>query len=232
MDYLVLGVLPYITLIIFVVGMGYRFYVWSKTPQPGAITLFPAPASGRAMFFNVIKESFLFPSLFKGDRFLWLVAWVFHLTLALIVIGHVRVFTDFPRLWAALGINADAMSAVSGGIAGILITVCAVLLIGRRMAIGRVKEVTNPSDYLALLLIIAILVTGNLMRFAAHFDLAITREYFSALATYSVTSAGLPQSGMYTIHFLLAQLLIMFIPFSKILHLGGIFFTQTLIQKA
>ena len=232
MDYLVLGVLPYITLIVFVVGMGYRFYVWSKTPQPGAITLFPAPESGRATFVNVIRESFLFPSLFKGDRFLWLISWIFHLTLALIAVGHVRVFTDFPRLWAALGINADTMSAVSGGIAGILITVCAVLLIGRRLAIVRVKEATNPSDYLALLLIVAILVTGNLMRFGAHFDLAITGEYFAALATLSVTSAAFPQSGMFMLHFLLAQLLIIFIPFSKILHLGGIFFTQTLIQKA
>ena len=111
------------------------------------MTLFPAPASGRATFVRVIKESFLFPGLFKGDRFLWMVAWVFHLTLAFIFIGHIRVIADFPWLWATLGINADTMSAVSGGIAGVLITICAALLIGRRMTMVRVREVTNPSDY-------------------------------------------------------------------------------------
>jgi nitrate reductase gamma subunit len=131
-----------------------------------------------------------------------------------------------------LGINADTMSAVSGGIAGILITACAALLIVRRMSMVRVREVTNPSDYLALLLVVSILVTGNLMRFGVHFDLAITREYFASLAAFSVTSASLPQSGMFLAHALLAQVLIIFIPFSKILHFGGIFFTQTLIQKA
>lgn len=232
MNFFVLGILPYVTVITFVVGMGYRFHVWSRAPQPGAITLFPAPNPGRAAFYSVLRESFLFPGLFKGDRVLWLVAWVFHVTLAFIAIGHVRVFTDFPGLWAALGIDADSMSAVSGGVAGILITVCAVVLIARRMAIVRVREVTNPSDYLALLLIASILVTGNLMRFGVHFDLAITREYFASLATFSVTSASLPQSSLFVLHFLLAQVLIIFIPFSKILHFGGIFFTQTLIQKA
>jgi nitrate reductase gamma subunit len=231
-DYFVLSFLPYITLVVFAVGMGYRFYVWSKTPQPGAITLFPAPGPDSAGLKNIVKEVLLFPSLFKGDRSLWVIAWIFHATLALIAIGHVRVFTDFPRLWAALGINADNMSAISGGIAGVVITLCAILLIGRRLTMKRVREATNLSDHLALLLIMGVLVTGNLMRFGPHFDLALTREYFIGLATFSVTSASLPQSGMFVLHFLLAQTLIIFIPFSKIMHLGGIFFTKALIQKA
>jgi nitrate reductase gamma subunit len=231
-DFLVLGTLPYITILLFIIGMGYRFFVWFKTPQPGAITLFPAPQPGKATFLNVVKESLLFPGLFRGDRFLWTAAWIFHVTLAFIALGHVRVFTDFPRLWAALNINADTMSAVSGGIAGVLISICAVLLIGRRLTILRVREASHLSDHLILLLIIAVLVTGNLMRFGAHFDLAVTREYFASLVTFSVTAGSLPQSGMFVAHFLLAQLLIIFIPFSKVLHFGGIFFTQTLIQKA
>ena len=92
--------------------------------------------------------------------------------LALIAVGHVRVFTDFPRLWAALGINADQMSAVSGGIAGIVIMIFAILLLLRRAVILRVREVTNFSDIIALLLVVSILVTGNWMRFGEHFDLA------------------------------------------------------------
>ncbi|MCP4703761.1 MAG: hypothetical protein GY865_04050 [candidate division Zixibacteria bacterium] len=225
-------ILPYVTILIFVVGMLYRLYIWSKTPQPGALTLFPAPKSGSASFFRVIKESFLFPSLFKGDKALWIMAWVFHATLALIVIGHIRVFTDFPGLWAALGINADTMSAVSGGIAGVIILICAIALILRRLMILRVKEISNVTDYFALLMIIAILLTGDYMRFAEHFDLSTTRLYFQNLLTFSVTASIIPQSGMFMMHFLLAQILIIFIPFSKIMHFGGIFFTQTVIQKS
>lgn len=232
MSYFVLGIMPYITIAIFVLGMINRFYVWSRTPQPGAITLFPAPSPGAGTFWSVVRESLLFPGLFRGDKALWAFAWIFHVTLALIAVGHVRVFTDFPRLWAALGIDADRMSAVSGGAAGIVIAVFAVLLVLRRAAVVRVREVTNFSDILALLLVVSILVTGNWMRFGEHFDLSVTRTYFYQLSTFSVSASSLPAAGMFTVHFLLAQMLIIFIPFSKIMHFGGIFFTQTVIQKA
>lgn len=232
MNYIVLGMLPYITMAVFIVGMAYRLYVWSKTPQPGAMTLFPAPKDGSGLFFGVLKESLFFPSLLKGDKLLWVFAWVFHITLALIFVGHIRVFTDFPALWEALGINAEQMSAISGGVAGIVIAIFAVLLLLRRVVILRVREISNFSDFLALLLIIAILTTGNLMRFGEHFDLEITRTYFSQMLTFSLTASAIPQSGMFMLHFLLAQILIMFLPFSKILHFGGIFFTQTVIQKS
>src|SRR3972149_2426243 len=101
--------LPFLTVAVFVVGMAYRIYVWATTSQPGAITLFPAPQGKAATFFGVIRESFLFPGVFRGDRLLWFMAWFFHATLALIFVGHIRVFTDFPGLWGALGINGARM---------------------------------------------------------------------------------------------------------------------------
>jgi len=212
--------------------MAYRITTWVRTPQPGAITIFPAPKEGRSTFFKVLKESFLFPGIFRGDKLLWVFAWLFHITLAFIFIGHVRVFMDFPKLWTALGINADKMSAISGGIAGILIAIFALLLLLRRAAIVRVREITNFPDIFALILILAIIMTGNAMRFGEHFELNEARVYFSHLFTFSVTSTSIPQSGMFALHFLLAQILIMFIPFSKILHFGGIFFTQTVLRRA
>jgi nitrate reductase gamma subunit len=232
LNYFILGILPYIAVVLFLGGMIYRLRVWVKTPQPGALTLTPAPRPGAGTFFGVIKESFLFPGLFKGDKVLWVFAWIFHATLTLIFIGHVRVFTDFPRLWAALGINANQMSAISGGVAGVAILIFAILLFLRRAALPRVKEISNFSDFFALLLIISILITGNMMRFGEHFDLEITRVYFTQLSTFSLSSSALPQSGMFVLHFLLGQILIMIMPFSKIMHFGGIFFTQTVIQRS
>ncbi|MEW5796191.1 MAG: respiratory nitrate reductase subunit gamma [Candidatus Zixiibacteriota bacterium] len=232
MEFFILGFLPYLTLLVFIPAMAYRIRVWIKTPQPAAITLFPAPVGKAATFWGVFRESLFFPGLFLGDKFLWASAWIFHATLALIVVGHIRVFTDFPGLWAALGINADRMSAISGGTAGLLILAMALVLLARRLAIRRVREVTNFADTLVLLLIIAVLVTGNALRFGEHFNLELTRRYFSQLAGFSLSAESLPGSPMFTLHFLLAQLLFVFLPFSKILHLGGIFFTQTLIQRA
>ena len=230
MDSFVFKIVPFITLLIFIVGMVYRFRVWVKTPQPGKLTLFPAPKGSTGG--EVLKRCLFFPGLFKGDKTLWFFSWIFHVTLALIFVGHVRVFTDFPALWAALNINADTMSAVSGGAAGIVVMATALLLIFRRMGLRRVREITGFADYFALILILAIVMTGNLMRFGEHFDLAITRSYFTDLFTFSFATMKVPVNDVFRLHFLLAQLLIIYIPFSKILHFSGIFFTQTLIHRA
>ena len=91
---------------------------------------------------------------------------------------------------------------------------------------------TGGADIAALLLIGAIILTGNAMRFGAHFNLAETREYFAALATFSdVMEMELLANNVFMLHMCLGFLLLMLIPFSKILHFGGIFFTHQLIRK-
>ena len=227
--YFTFGILPFITIIAFLGGMLYRFRVWLKLPVP-AMTLFPAPKNGT--FLGVLKETFFFPGLFKTDKIFWSGAWIFHILLALIFIGHIRVFTDFPKLWAAIGLTpegVDTMSATSGGGAGVLIFILTLYLLLRRITIQRVKEISSLGDYIALLLVLAILLTGNFMRFGEHFDLNLTRSYFTGLFTFSV-SAQL-NNNVFLLHFFLAQLLIIYIPFSKLLHFGGIFFSQTILRR-
>ena len=229
------GILPYVAVTVFVVAMIYRVYVWRKLPSP-PMTLFPAPASGRANTINTLKEAAFFRSLFGGDRVLWGFAWTFHVVLALVFVGHFRVFTNVDSVLMTAGMSEagiQAMSSGAGGAAGIVILVAAVLLLLRRLIIGRVREITGWGDLLALLLIGTILITGNMMRFGAeHFDLALTREYFLSLASFrGVGAAAVLQNNVFLLHMGLALLLVMYIPFSKILHFGGIFFSHQAVRK-
>jgi nitrate reductase gamma subunit len=220
-------VLPPITLGVFIAAMVIRIRSWRKLPKPG-MTLFPTPHGSATM--GVLKETLLFPSLFRGDKALWVLSWVFHAMLALVFIGHIRVVTDFPALWSALHIDADTMSAVVGGTAGILMLTMAALLLFRRALVARVSQISGAGDYFALFLVLAVVVTGNAMRFLGHFDLAQTRAYFVALVTFS--AAPVPQNPWFLLHFCLAQALIIYIPFSKILHFGGVFFTQAALKRS
>jgi len=220
-------ILPPVTFVVFVAAMLNRIWVWKKLPQPG-MTLFPTSPRGTAA--GVVKETLLFPSLFKGDRFLWAMSWLFHAMLALIFIGHLRVVTDFPRLWAALHIDADTMSAVVGGAAGVTILVMIVLLIARRFSVERVREISAPADYFALFLLLAIVLTGNAMRFLGHFDLAESRQYFASLIMLQWPTV--PESGWFLAHLFLGQMLLLYLPFSKIMHFGGVFFTQAAIKRS
>jgi len=233
---LILGViLPYVAMIVFVVGMGYRLLVWRKLASP-PMTLFPAPADDKANTANIIKETLFFKSLFKGDRTLWILAWLFHAVLLLIFVGHFRVFLNVDAILLAIGMSEDnihAMSSWAGGAAGVLILLMVALLLVRRMTVQRVREVTGTADYVALALIGIIIITGNMMRFGSeHFDLALTRSYFAALATFSNANAmEALRNNVFLMHMGLAFVLIILVPFSKLLHFGGFFFTHQLIRK-
>lgn len=229
-DRFVIAYLPYFTIVLFLGGIIFRFVVWAKLPQP-SLTLFPQPGGGSKT--AIIAEVFFFPKLFRSDRFLWALAWIFHIMLALIVLGHLRVIIDFSFLWNALGMtpsDVDAMSATAGGAAGIVILVAVVAILLRRLFLTRVREISTGGDWIALLLIAAILVTGNIMRFGGHFDLSQTREWFLAIITFSTVTA--PEGGAFVWHALLGQLLFIYIPFSKILHFGGVFFSQTALHRS
>ena len=231
-------ILPYVALVVFVGGMAYRFYTWGKLASP-PITLFPAPENQKANVVNTVQEALLFKSLFRGDRVLWAFAWGFHVVLLLIFVGHFRVFTNtVDSLLMQFGMSEGAIKAMSsgtGGAAGVVILLATILLLARRMALPRVRQITGVADYLALLLIGVVIITGNVMRFGGereHIDLTITREYFGTLATFgNVMDLPALQHNMFLLHMFLALLLILCLPFSKILHFGGIFFTHQLIRK-
>lgn len=223
------GILPYLTIFVFLGGMIYRFYVWFKTPQPGKMTLFPAPSSTAG---GVFFEFLFFPSLFRGDKVLWAFSWVFHGTLALVFLGHIRVFTGLiDRILLSMGVSEEGinwMSGTLGGAAGIVLLATGILLLIRRLVLNRVREISGVPDFFALLLLVAIIGTGDLMRFGTHFDLEQTRVWAWSLLTFSPV---VPKSAMFQVHVLLAVLLIMYIPFSKIMHFGGFFFTNALVKR-
>ena len=227
------GILPYIAILVFLAGMSLQVFKWWKLPSP-PMTLYPS-AEGKVGAY-LLKELVFFRSLFTGDRVLWVLAWGFHVVLALIFVGHFRVFTPVDDLFMRMGMSeaqVQAMSGGAGGAAGVVILVTAVVLFVRRLALQRAREITGFMDYLVLLLIGSIVFTGDLMRFGSeHFDLATTRAYFYQLFTFSgAASAPVLETTFSLAHMTLAFLLIMAIPFSKILPLGGFLFSPHAVRR-
>jgi nitrate reductase gamma subunit len=72
-------------------------------------------------------------------------------------------------------------------------------------------------------------VTGDILRFGTHFDLNQTREYFAGLVTFQ--SVAVPSNPYFLLHFFLGQVLIMWIPFSKFLHIPGVFYSKSLLYQ-
>ena len=230
LQFLVGVLLPPVTAAVLLLGLAIRVRTWYRAPI-GKITLYPAAKNSSQLWAGVTQELFLFRSLWAGDSTLWAGAWIFHVSLALIFVGHLRVVTDFPRLWAAMGMGAEgvnAMSAWVGGAVGVVILGMGLFLLGRRFTSPAARDASKVEDYVTLLLLLGVIVTGDALRFLSHFDLEQTRTYFRGLLTLNLQS--MPESPLFWLHFLLGQVLIMYIPAGKLLHLPGVFFTHPLLR--
>ena len=183
------------------------------------------------MWRKILSEVVLFSTFRREHKQLWARTWIFHVALLLIILGHTRLFSDWP-LRVLLGMSEEsvhALSTWSGSIVGIVAMLCCLLLLYRRLSTQRVREISTGEDYLVMLLLLAILITGNAMRFFTHFDITVAQAYFTSLVT-----AGpilVPADPLFLLHFLLVQVLLIYLPFGKFLHVPGIFFSKPLLAK-
>ncbi|MTI80649.1 MAG: respiratory nitrate reductase subunit gamma [Firmicutes bacterium] len=235
MEYLVFQILPYITITIFVLGVMYRLGKWASARIVHNIVLTPAPDTVSGAAVNYVAEVGLFRSLFKGDKSLWAGAWLMHFALLNIIGGHIVGFAFLGEQFKFIGTSPELskqLSDILGTSMGILIFVTLIYLLYRRLSITEVKHVSNPADYLLLFLLLSIVTAGNLMRlmpeYSIHYETA--QAYIIQLATFQPVE--LHQSNiLFTLHLLLVQLMLIVFPFSKLMHLFGMFAERWIINR-
>ncbi len=89
----------YFATAVFVVGLLYRIRLYARTPAPLKIPTTPAPVTQTGVVVRMAKEVVLFESLFKANKWTWLFGWVFHAALLLVVMRHLRYFTEPVWFW-------------------------------------------------------------------------------------------------------------------------------------
>jgi nitrate reductase gamma subunit len=212
------AILFYVAAAVFVAGVAYKIYDFARTPAPLKIPTTPAPTSAPGVAFRMFREVAFFESLFKGNLWIWAFGYMFHLGLALVLLRHLRYFTEPVWTWVVLiqpfGMYAGFMMAA--GLAG---------LWARRIVVERIRYISTPSDHLMLALLLLIALTGLGMKFVMHTDIVSVKAFFLGLMMFNIQP--LPaHPGLYIHLFCVAMLLIVF-PFSKLLHAPGVFFSPT-----
>lgn len=234
MLYFIGQVLPYLAVAIFVAGVSYRVLGWLKVPVPFQLTLFPAPRGAVGRVAAIGTELALFKSLFHNDKRLWLWAWLLHVSLALVIGGHIVGIYFLMEQFTLIGVSAEAsrqMSAVLGSTAGILLLAALAVLFYRRIAEPEVKRLSDPADYIDLLLLLSIVITGNHMRFTTvHVDLPAIKAYLGGLIM--LNPVPIPENWIFVSHFVLVNLLLIYFPFSKMLHFAGYLVNRAMLTEA
>ncbi|MDE0250218.1 MAG: respiratory nitrate reductase subunit gamma [Gammaproteobacteria bacterium] len=215
---IVFAALFYVATVVLLAFTAYKIWGYAKTPAPLKIPTTPAPTTRLGVVFRMVKELTVFESLFKSSKWTWLFGWMFHFGLLLVLLRHLRYFTDPVWAWVVFlqPFGKYAAFMMLAGLAG---------LWARRILVDRVRYISAPSDHLMLLLLIAIGVTGALMTFVDHTDIVSLKAFILGLMVFNWSP--MPNDLVLIVHLSLVILLMIIFPFSKLLHAPGVFFSPT-----
>jgi nitrate reductase gamma subunit len=212
------ALLFYVATVLLIAGLGYKIRQYWITPAPLKIPTTPAPTTRGGVVFRMAREVALFESLFKGNKWIWLFGYMFHVGLALVLLRHLRYFTEPVWGWVVL-IQPFGMYAGFAMVAGLL------GLWARRIFVERIRYITNPSDHLILALLVGIGASGLMMKFVAHTDIVAVKTFFIGLMQFNIQP--LPSDPVLLLHLALVAVLMIIFPLSKLLHAPGVFFSPS-----
>ncbi len=203
-----------------------------------------SPHSTLGVIGRMILEVFLFRSLFRNtkaelkngptlvygsSKYLWLGALAFHWSLLIIFLRHFRYFTEPIPVFVPFLQNLDGFFQIGVPIiylTNVVIVVALSFLFLRRIVDPKLKYFSLASDYFPLFLLISIAITGILMRYFTKVDIVSVKELAMGLFSFQpVIPEGI--GIMFFIHLFLVCVLLIYFPFSKLLHMPGVFLSPT-----
>ena len=212
------AILFYSATLILVIGLIVKIKQYATTPAPLKIPTTPAPTTKQGVVLRMAREIIFFQSLFRANKWIWLFGWMFHIALVLVLVRHLRYFTEPVWSWVALiqPFGIYAAFAFVAGLAGLWI---------RRIAVERIRYITGPSDHLMLLILLGIAGSGFGMKYVSPTDIVAVKAFILGLMYFDWQP--LPADPPVLIHLGLVALLMIVFPFSKLLHAPGVFFSPT-----
>jgi nitrate reductase gamma subunit len=250
--------LPYAAFGLLLVGIIIRVVRWGKSPVPFSIPTtcgqqrslpwikqnrIENPSTTWGVIGRMALEILFFRSLFRntktekrGERlafgssqWLWLGALVFHWSMLIIVIRHLRYVME-PVPVVVRGIEAlDGFLQIGVPVlylTDLFIVAGLTYLFLRRVAIPQVRYISQAVDYFPLLLLLGIAGSGILMRYWFRVDILSVKEFAMNLVAFTPQISS-EIGTIFYIHLFLVCSLAVYFPWSKLMHAGGIFMSPT-----
>jgi len=252
-------IIPYAAFITFIVGVIYRIVKWGSSPVPfripttgGQEKSFPwikyskldNPFTSLGVIGRMALEVLLFRSLFRNTKaglregpnltygsakWLWLGGLAFHWTFLIILLRHLRLFTEPIPYFVTLLESLDGFFQVAAPVlylSDIIFLIAVSYLFLRRVIIPQIRYISLAADYFPLFLIGAIGVSGVLMRYFLKTDVVGIKQLIMGLITFNPV---VPQTigTIFYIHLFLVSALLAYFPMSKLMHMAGVFLSPT-----
>lgn len=167
--------------------------------------------------------------VYYSSKWLWLFALAFHYCFLIIFIRHFRFFLEPVPFVITLVEGLDGMFQMGVPrmyLSSIIILGALAFLFTRRLVNTRMRYLSLANDYFPLLLIISVILSGMYMRYIGKVDVASVKTLLMGLVTlHPVLPANIGIS--FFVHVTFVSVLLMYFPFSKLVHMPGIFFSPT-----
>jgi nitrate reductase gamma subunit len=184
----------------------------------------------RSLFRNTKAKLTKDQNLVYGrDKWLWVGAVAFHWSFLIVLLRHFRFFSEpIPSFVWGLQ-TVDGIFQIGIPIlyfTGLILLASVVYLFVRRIVIPQVRYISLPADYFPLFMIMAIAASGILMRYFYKVDIVAVKELAMGLASFN---PAVPEGVgfIFFLHLFLVSALFAYFPFSKLMHLGGVFMSPT-----
>ena len=214
----IFAVLFYLATAVLVVGLAYRIRLYARTPAPLKYQQHPPRLHSRAWFCVCSGKWLFLKACSKPTNGPGCLAGCFHFAMLLVVLRHLRYFTEPVWFWVNL-IQPFGKYAGFAMLAGLL------GLWGRRFLVERVRYISAPSDHLMLMLLIGIAASGLMMKYVMHTDIVSLKAFTLGLIYFNWQP--LPADPVLLVHLSLVLILMFIFPISKLLHAPGVFFSPS-----
>ena len=168
-------------------------------------------------------------TIFTEQKYLWLAALAFHWSLLVILIRHLRLLVEPAPAVLLLLERADGFFQLGAPplyLSDVVFACALAYLLLRRFQDPMVRYISQFSDYFALLVFVGIAVSGLLMRYVTRVDVVGVKQFALGLASFHPlrpTALG----SVFVVHLALISVLAAYFPFSKLMHMGGVFLSPT-----
>jgi nitrate reductase gamma subunit len=184
----------------------------------------------RSLFRNTKAEIREGPKLIFGEnKLLWLGALAFHWSFLFILLRHLRFFLEPVPAFVLIAQNLDGFFQIGAPVlyaTDLVILAALIYLLARRITDAQVRYISLFTDYFALFLLVGLALSGIFMRYFFKTDLVGVKQLAMGLVTLSpVLPAGV--GPIFYLHLFLLCVLIAYFPFSKLMHMGGVFLSPT-----
>jgi len=249
---------PYAAAAVFVGGVVARVVGWARSPVPFRIpttcgqqkslpwipqSRVENPSTTLGVVARMALEVLCFRSLFRNTRaqlhdgrlayasskWLWAAGLAFHYAFLVILLRHLRFFTEpvpgfvltLARLDGFFFVGLPVVFATT-----VVFVAAVAFLLLRRLVSPPLRYMSLPADWFPLFLLLAIGLSGAWLRHVSKIDVPAVKAMVMGLLRFVPASSEGLGTALY-VHLFLVSALLAYFPFSKLVHMAGVFLSPT-----